>query len=221
MATSPRYAATLLANNAGNVATANEFLRIVDAFLGGARVKDRDLLTPPGSPADGDLYLLPSSGTLTGDWAGFTLGNFALYSNGAWLEITVDAAMEGCTIRVVDEEVKLTYADEDGWVEVQNSNETGMSAAGTTQGTATAITKHVSTFSTVVAASADGAILPAARVGDSRVVFNIDSADTLKLYPSSGGEIDALGTNNPLSIAAGSKALLFATAALQWRSLVV
>lgn len=220
MATTPRYAATMLANNAGNVATANELFRIIDAFLGGARVKDRDLLTPPGSPADGDLYLLPSTGTLLSDWSTFANGSFALYSNGAWLEIVVDAAMEGCTIRVVDEEVKLTYADEDGWVEVQNSNETGMTAAGSTQGTATAITKHVSTFSTV-AAGADGAILPAARVGDSRVVFNIDSTDTLKLYPSSGGQIDALGTNAALSIPAGSKALLFATAALQWRSLVV
>lgn len=44
-------------------------------------VIDRDLATPPGSPADGDRYLVASSPT--GAWSG-QAGRIALWQDGAW-----------------------------------------------------------------------------------------------------------------------------------------
>lgn len=51
-------------------------------------------LAQPASPSNGDTYLLPSSGTLTGtNWSGFTNGYIARYmTNGGWFE---DAPAEG------------------------------------------------------------------------------------------------------------------------------
>jgi len=47
-------------------------------------VLDRDLTAPPGSPADGDRYIVASGAT--GDWAGWDL-NVALWTDGAWLRL--------------------------------------------------------------------------------------------------------------------------------------
>lgn len=44
-------------------------------------VIDRDLATPPGSPADGDRYLVAASPT--GAWSG-SAGRIALWQDGAW-----------------------------------------------------------------------------------------------------------------------------------------
>ena len=48
----------------------------------GLSVKDRDLATPPGSPADGDRYLVPASAS--GAWAGKT-GQIAVRLAGNWV----------------------------------------------------------------------------------------------------------------------------------------
>lgn len=47
-------------------------------------VLDRDLTAPPGSPADGDRYLVASDASR--DWAGWDL-NVAFWTDGAWLRL--------------------------------------------------------------------------------------------------------------------------------------
>ncbi|HID7885874.1 TPA: DUF2793 domain-containing protein [Pseudomonas aeruginosa] len=47
----------------------------------GLSVKDRDLTTPPASPANGDRYIIPAAAT--GAWAGKT-HQIAVRINGAW-----------------------------------------------------------------------------------------------------------------------------------------
>lgn len=47
----------------------------------GLSVKDRDLTTPPASPANGDRYLIPAAAT--GVWAGKT-NQIAVRVAGAW-----------------------------------------------------------------------------------------------------------------------------------------
>jgi len=49
--------------------------------LVGLSVKDRDLTTPPASPAEGDRYIVPAGAT--GAWAGRT-DQIAVWVNGAW-----------------------------------------------------------------------------------------------------------------------------------------
>lgn len=46
-------------------------------------------LSPPGSPAEGDTYLLQRSDSLSGAWSGFTRGNLAYYNGTAWEQIAM------------------------------------------------------------------------------------------------------------------------------------
>jgi hypothetical protein len=80
----------------------------------------------------------------------------------------------------------------------QNTVATGLSGAGTTQSTATALAADINMFSTVAANS--GATLPAMNPGDVLTVFN-GGANSLKLYPPTGGQINALGANAAYAIA--------------------
>jgi hypothetical protein len=58
----------LLASQAQKHVTHNEALRLLDGLVQLA-VIDRDLTAPPGSPADGDRYIVASGAT--GEWSGW------------------------------------------------------------------------------------------------------------------------------------------------------
>ena len=98
---------------------------------------------------------------------------------------------------------------------VINSISAAVSAAGSTQGTATALVSNINNV-TVVAAAADGVRLPTAVAGMRVLVRNTDAADTLKIYPATGGQINALGSNAAYSLAIGTTIELFASTATQW-----
>jgi hypothetical protein len=67
-----------------------------------------------------------------------------------------------------------------------------VSAAGTTQGTGTALTREFNRVSTV--ASGAGVVLPTAVAGMAIVITNT-SANSLLVYPASGAQINALAAN--------------------------
>lgn len=67
-------------SQAGAYTTINEAFRQLEAILVGG-VVDKDLSTPPGSPAAGDVYIVGASPT--GAWAG-NANNLAHYYNGSW-----------------------------------------------------------------------------------------------------------------------------------------
>jgi hypothetical protein len=69
---------------------------------------------------------------------------------------------------------------------------TGISAAGSTQGTATALTKEFNQVSTV--SSGQGVVLPTGVAGMAITITN-SSANSLLVYPASGGAINSLSTN--------------------------
>ena len=90
-----------------------------------------------------------------------------------------------------------------------------VSAAGTNQGTATAITTDFVVTTTV--ASGTGVILPAAAVGRQIVITN-KGANTLSIYPGSGDAIDALSANAAISLDANGQCILTGVSASQWYS---
>lgn len=98
----------ILAAQAQKHVTHNEALRILDGLVQLA-VLDRDLTAPPGSPADGDRYIVASGAT--GDWAGWDL-NVALWTDGAWLRLPPRV---GWRAWVEDESVLLVY-NGTGWI---------------------------------------------------------------------------------------------------------
>lgn len=89
--------------------TGNEQARYLEQGARHFVFKDRDLATPPGSPADGDAYLVASSPT--GDWAS-NVGDIAFYMSTAWEFIS---PAEGMTAWINDEDLLIGY-DGSGWV---------------------------------------------------------------------------------------------------------
>lgn len=73
----------ILAAQAQKHVTHNEALRLLDGLVQ-LSVLDRDMTAPPGSPADGDRYIVGSGAS--GDWAGWDL-SVALWTDGAWLRL--------------------------------------------------------------------------------------------------------------------------------------
>ncbi len=98
----------ILAAQAQKHVTHNEALRLLDGLVQ-LSVLDRDLTAPPGSPADGDRYIVASGGM--GDWAGWDL-NVALFTDGAWLRLP---PRTGWRAWVEDEGLLLVYDGAD-WI---------------------------------------------------------------------------------------------------------
>ncbi len=98
----------ILAAQAQKHVTHNEALRVLDGLVQ-LSVKGRDLTAPPGSPADGDRYIVASGAT--GDWAGWDL-NVALWTDGAWLHLP---PRTGWRAWVENEGLLLVY-DGAGWI---------------------------------------------------------------------------------------------------------
>ena len=82
---------------------------------------------------------------------------------------------------------------------------TAISAAGTTQGTATELTATDNELTTVGAGSGV-ALASAIATGDSQTVFNA-GANAVKVYPPSGMKINALATNAPMTLATNTGCL--------------
>ncbi|PPB79401.1 uncharacterized protein DUF2793 [Albidovulum inexpectatum] len=98
----------ILAAQAQKHVTHNEGLRILDGLVQ-LSVLDRDLTTPPGSPADGDRYIVGSGAT--GDWMGWDL-NVAIWTDGAWLRLP---PRTGWRAWVEDEGLLMVY-DGASWI---------------------------------------------------------------------------------------------------------
>ena len=89
----------------------------------------------------------------------------------------------------------------------------GISAAGSTQGTATALTKAFNVVSSVSAGQ--GVVLPTAVAG-MRVTIVNTSANTVIIYPAAGGTINSLATNAGHSLPTVGRLDYIATSTTQW-----
>lgn len=98
----------ILAAQAQKHVTHNEALRLLDGLVQ-LSVLDRDLTAPPGSPTNGDRYIVASGAT--GAWASWDL-NVALWTDGAWLRLP---PRTGWRAWVEDEGLLLVY-DGSVWI---------------------------------------------------------------------------------------------------------
>ena len=92
----------ILAAQSQKHVTHNEALRALDAIVQ-LNILDRNLATPPGTPAEGDRYLVAAGPT--GAWAG-QAGKVAAFQDGAWIFY---APKEGWIAWIADENVALAY----------------------------------------------------------------------------------------------------------------
>ena len=88
--------------------TVNQGIRSLDAVVQ-LTVLDRNLAAPPGSPTNGQRYIV--AGNATGNWSGQE-GKIAAFQDGAWAFYT---AKEGWLAWVADENIVVAY-DGSAWV---------------------------------------------------------------------------------------------------------
>lgn len=116
MATSSKLGATYLEEGGqGLELESNDFFLLLDAAASvGFKVEDRDLNTPPGSPAAGVIYIVGS--IPTGDWSG-QAGKIAIYDGSEWKFITASTTMAAW---IVDEKIWIAYDTVEGeWYALQ------------------------------------------------------------------------------------------------------
>lgn len=110
---------------------------------------------------------------------------------------------------VIDDSRVLTAAS------INLSTTTNISAAGTTQGTATALTSDNNIVTTV--SSGTGVVLPTPVSG--RIIYVKNSgANSLNVYPASGHSINALSANTPYVLTAGRLAGFLGQSTTAWNS---
>lgn len=91
-----------------------------------------------------------------------------------------------------------------------------ISAAGSTQGTATELTKSFNEVTSV--AAGQGVVLPAPEAGEIVLVAN-QGANSLSIYPASGHSINNLSANAAQSLALDTRRMFFAVTSSKWYSL--
>lgn len=91
--------------------THNEALNLIDALLPGV-VASASTTSPPGSPAEGEAYIVPTGGV----FGSVTVGEMAVYSGGEWVEIL---ASFGHRVLVLDEGRYRINAGSRGWIQGQ------------------------------------------------------------------------------------------------------
>lgn len=105
--TTPRLGAPELSTSqSAKEATVNETFYWLDAAsLGGFAVIDRNISTPPGSPSEGDCYILSGAGS--GAWSAGAADDVALFINTAW---EIRTPSDGWEAWVIDEAVKVGFS---------------------------------------------------------------------------------------------------------------
>jgi hypothetical protein len=94
----------LAADQAQKHVTVNDGLQLLDALVMPA-VKSRTTAAPPGSPAEGERWIVPAGAT--GAWAGKT-NAVAVWRDGAWSFLTARA---GWAVHVEDERQMVVFTD--------------------------------------------------------------------------------------------------------------
>jgi hypothetical protein len=122
--------------------------------------------------------------------------------------------VSGIPMIAVDAGGNIYFATSGGYVAYGVTS--SITAAGSTQGTATSLTRPINIVSTV--SSSTGVVLPATVAGMRMIVVN-NGANALNVYPPSGGAINSGATNAAYSQPVGSRIEFIASSTTQWYTL--
>lgn len=231
MSTTPRLGFRLLAS--GQVAAEvdhNNAMLAIDQFCFPS-VLSRQATAPGGSEVDGDAYLVAA--TATGDFTGHE-DEIAYLKNGAWQFVVPKV---GFVVFVTDEEVFVHYRYNHGtaqneWTDdwhvagdltsdgfARHSAAFGITASTTQTQGQQPLTKEINRVDTVANAN-DVVTLPDDQAGGMQVVVRNAGANTLQVFPASGGTIDGGATNASVTIAAGATRIFFNVDVNTWISVL-
>lgn len=119
--------------------------------------------------------------------------------------------VSGIPLISVDSGGNIQFAVSGGFVNYGVT--TGITAAGSTQATATSLTRPINVVSTV--SSNTGVILPTVPAGARVIVMNT-SGTALNVYPPSGAAINSAAANAAYSMPAGTRLEFISVSATQW-----
>lgn len=160
----------LVVGQAGKELTHNQALAVLDQ-LAQAVVVDKDLTAPPGSPANGAMYIVAASAT--GAWSGQS-GKLAYWMTtvAAWTFIT---PADGWSVWVTDEAVR--YERKAGaWVIVATGGGASLSVVQTFTGAKTLALTDINTYNVSQDATAQTVTLPA----QASVAWTVDAEITIE-----------------------------------------
>jgi Protein of unknown function (DUF2793) len=220
--TSPNWAITNVSANQGSAEVPiNTFVDGVLDMSTGFRCKSATTSAEPGSPTNGDCYILPAviAGSNWDPLANDANAKKVAYYYNGWIFYPVPVR-EGFHAWVDDTQGVIRYdITLAAWTYFwRTAVSDALTAAGTTQGGALALTTEYNRV-TVVTGANKGVKLPAALSGMRVVVFNADGADPLDVYPASGDAINNLGTDVAYVLAAGVTGLFCAFNTTNWGAL--
>ena len=92
-----------------------------------------------------------------------------------------------------------------------------VAAAGTTQGTATALTSDINIVTSSTAGTAIGVVVPGAVAGKYAIIVN-RTANAINVYPASGHAFDGLSANTPISLVSLGFLEMFGSGTTQWHT---
>lgn len=209
MTTTPRLGAPeLTSGQATPETTVNEQIRYVEQGASYFIAKDKDLTAPPGSPADGDCYIVAASPT--GAWSG-KAKKLAFYESTAWAFIT---PVEGTRCYLQDENLAYEY-DGAAWgtVAAGYTDENARDAIGTalTGGTGITVTPNdgADTITVAVDTSAEAErirdAIGSALVAGTNITLTVnDPGDTITIDAASAGSITSKDEGSNLTTATTS-----------------
>lgn len=94
----------LIAGQSGGEVKHNTNQQVLEPLIT-RRCLDRDLFTPPGSPAQGDCYIVDDSSPATGAWDNLE-NHVVVYVGTAWIDIV---PVEGMAMWVADENITVVF----------------------------------------------------------------------------------------------------------------
>lgn len=181
----------LVVGQAGKELTHNQALAVLDQ-LAQAVVVDKDLTAPPGSPANGSMYIVAASAT--GDWSGQD-GKLAYWITtvAAWTFIT---PADGWSVWVTDEAVR--YERKAGvWVVVATGGGGGsLPVVQTFTGPKTLALADINTYNVSQDATAQAVTLPAQATvvwtADAEIHFQQGAAGAVNITAAAGVSINGV-----------------------------
>lgn len=178
--------------------THNTALRMLEGLMFRALSMSTD--AEPGTPSDGDVYILTASATGT-DWGTRTAGDVVVYNGGDWTGFT---PWEGLSLWVNDEDTRVTYTGSAWQAERLLPSESGITASTTQSQGEQPLTAYINEISTC-ATTNDTVTAPALLAGMMLTVIN-NGAQTLQIFPASGEDLGS-GTDTAVTVTAGNSAL--------------
>lgn len=200
MSNTPRIGAPeLVSGQAIPETTVNEQVRYLEQGANRFILKDKELATPPGSPADGDGYIV--AGSPTGAWTGHAK-HIAFRMGTGWLFIV---PIEGTKAYLQDEDAEYQY-DGSNWVVATAAG--ALLAANNLSDVANAATAGANirpVESLVIAASDETTALT---TGAAKVTFRIPYAFTLTAVRASLATAQSSGSILTVDVNEGGSSIL-------------